>query len=448
MQLRRWMALACGGLAWWWIMPVSADLAKYVQSPDASFSWKTENRVTNETGTVHTLHLVSQKWQNIPWEHTLTIYQAAQVRPQPTMLIWVTGGKPNPGSLLLGLELSRLGQTPVAFLHDIPNQPLLDGKREDALIAETFVRYLQTGDENWPLLFPMVKSVVRAMDALQEFARREWKIEVRHFVIAGASKRGWTTWLTASLGDSRVKAIVPMVIDVLNMPEQLEWQVKSLGGYSQMLRDYIDAGLVPMPQTERAKKLWSMVDPYVYRQRLTVPKLIVLGSNDPYWSTDALNLYWDSLPGDKWVLYVPNAGHDLRDRQAQPPAAFHRPLYTLGAFLRHHVLDNPMPRISWQHAAERTSAGLHVKWQIPGNPKTRLLAARLWLADAPTRDFRNATWKAEELPLTDNIRETRGTVSVPDKGCRAFFAELEFEDNVSKYWLSTQLRIVGTPIPR
>ncbi|MCS7159430.1 MAG: PhoPQ-activated protein PqaA family protein [Gemmatales bacterium] len=439
-------AVACVIGGWWCTLPVLGDLSEYVKSEDSAFSWKSVNHTVNETGTVYTLHMVSQRWQNLSWEHTVTIYQAPQVRPQATMLLWVTGGKPNPISLVMGMELSRLGQTPVAFLYDIPNQPLLNGKREDALIAESFVRYLQTGDESWPLLFPMVKSVVRAMDALQEFARREWKIEVRHFVIAGASKRGWTSWLTASLGDPRVKAIAPMVIDVLNMPEQLEWQLRSLGGYSQMLRDYIDAGLVPMPQTERARRLWSMVDPYVYRQRFVMPKLIVLGSNDPYWSTDALNLYWDSLPDPKWVVYVPNAGHDLRDRQAELVAQLQRPLNTLGVFLRHHVYDNSLPTVTWQYQVDSTTATLDIRWKLGDNSKTRLTAARLWVAEAPTRDFRQATWKAQNLPCDDKVPHTRGRISLPAQGCRALFGELEFQEQGRSYWLSTQIRIVGTPM--
>src|SRR5205823_14035189 len=164
----------------------------------------------------------------IDWTHPLQVYQPKDVGPTATMLLFNTGGKPGPDSIALGLGMARQIGAPVAILYGIPNQPLLDGKKEDALIAETFVRYLKTKDESWPLLFPMVKSMARAMDALQAFAKQEWNIVVTHFVVSGASKRGWTTWLTG-IADARVKALAPCVIDTLNMRAQLPHQLKSYG---------------------------------------------------------------------------------------------------------------------------------------------------------------------------------------------------------------------------
>ena len=164
------------------------------------------------------------------------------------MFLWVTGGAATPEAISLGLELARKSKAPVAFLYDIPNQPLLEGNlREDDLIAETFVRYLKSGDESWPLLLPMVKAVVKAMDVLQAFGKKEWRMPIDKFIVAGASKRGWTTWLTAAV-DKRVGAIVPVVIDVLNMRAQMSRQVQAFGTYSARLGPYSSRGLLPIPK--------------------------------------------------------------------------------------------------------------------------------------------------------------------------------------------------------
>src|SRR5262249_39201898 len=158
----------------------------------------------------------------------------ARTEPTATMLLWNQGGKPSPTSLLAAFDLATKAKAPVAFLFGIPNQPLFGKLTEDTLIAETFVRYLETKDDSWPLLFPMVKRLVKAMDAVQEFAKKEWKHDVKSFVVTGGSKRGWTSWLTGA-ADPRVKAIAPMVIDTLNMQKQMDYQLESYGAYSKMI---------------------------------------------------------------------------------------------------------------------------------------------------------------------------------------------------------------------
>jgi len=232
------------------------ELIEYVTKKADSFSWKLTDTKKTDAGTIYDLDLVSQTWHDIKWEHKVQVFVHRDAKPQATMVLWNTGGTPNLLSGVLGLQIAERVKAPVAFLYGVPKQPLFGGKREDALIAETFVRYLDSKDGSWPLLFPMVKSVVRGMDALQAFAKKEWDYEVKSFVITGASKRGWTTWLTAATGDNRVKAIAPIVIDTLNMPVQMKNQVAAFGKPSEMIKDYVQRKLVPIPDTPEAKKLW------------------------------------------------------------------------------------------------------------------------------------------------------------------------------------------------
>ena len=178
-----------------------------------------------------------------------------------------------------------------------------------------------------------------------------------------------------------------------------------------------------------------MVDPWTYRDKLTMPKMIVNGANDPYWSLDALNLYWDDLKGDKYVLYVPNAGHDLNQDLGGGKKSRDRAGATLGAFGRAAAAGDKMPALSWKHADTDGVPTLTVTSDIA--PK----GARLWVADAPTRDFRPAKW-AERAAKVEKGKVTTA-FEKPAAGYRAAFGELEFESNGETYSLSTQVRIVG-----
>jgi PhoPQ-activated pathogenicity-related protein len=415
--------------------PAWGDLQEFVRRPESQYEWKLRDKIDNDQSgeRIYDLQFVSQVWQENKWQHQLQVYQPPGVTPSSTMFLWVTGGSARPEYVSMGMELARKSRAPVAFLYHIPNQPLLEGNlREDDLIAETFVRYLNTKDENWPLLFPMVKSVVKAMDVLQAFGKKEWNKTIDQFTVAGASKRGWTTWLTAAV-DKRVGAIAPVVIDTLNMREQMSRQLQAFGAYSSQLLPYSRRGLLPIPETPAGQRLLSMVDPWAYRDRLTMPKLIINGTNDFYWATDALNLYWNGIPADKWVLYVPNAGHNLRRQDRPQPDQLNDLINGLAAFSRHQISGTPMPNLSWKHETVNGKPRL----TINATPAPR--DARLWIAHESTTDFRAAKWSEQKMSLSDG--KIVGEVTLPDKGHLAFFGELDYEIDGLRYHLSTQVRM-------
>ena len=120
--------------------------------------------------------------------------------------------------------------------------------------------------------------------------------------------------------------------------------------------------------TPEGTKLWKMVDPFTYRDRLTKPKLLINGANDRYWTLDALDFYWNELEGPKYLTEIPNAGHGLEEHRDWV-------LGGLGAFFRHVVTNRPMPRLTWDLAR---GAGGESTLTIHANPAP--LSARIWMA--------------------------------------------------------------------
>src|SRR5262245_9707392 len=137
MTMRSWRTLSAALAllaAAAWAGAARADLPEYLKKPEPAYSWKLKEKIDHPQGTVYDLRLVSQTWEDITWEHQLQVYQPRDVEPGKTMLLWNTGGNSNPLNVALGMELARKSRAPVAFLYNNPNQPLLGGKKEDALI--------------------------------------------------------------------------------------------------------------------------------------------------------------------------------------------------------------------------------------------------------------------------------------------------------------------------
>ncbi len=207
-------------------------LDEYVAAPDTNYSFRLIESVPGRQETTFILEMTSQAWlttnevNRALWKHWLVIIRPNEVAASKSLL-FIGGGandgsppKPADGSLV---QIALATKSVVSELRMVPNQPLVFSgesleRSEDSLIAYTWDKFLRTGDPKWPARLPMTKAAVRAMDTVTAFAASPdgGKLNIDGFVVAGGSKRGWTTWTTAAV-DKRVVAIVPIVINVLNL---------------------------------------------------------------------------------------------------------------------------------------------------------------------------------------------------------------------------------------
>ena len=62
--------------------------------------------------------------------------------------------------------------------------------------------------------------------------------------------------------------------------------------------------------------LMKIEEPYEYRERLTLPKFLINASGDQFFVPDSAQFYFKDLPGVKYLRYVPNADHSLKNSDA------------------------------------------------------------------------------------------------------------------------------------
>lgn len=418
------------------VTPATA-LQHYLNNGDQNYHWELKDSFSVGPVKGYDILLTSQQWKQYTWKHQLTIL-SPNVNSYDGALLFITGGHNDKETQMPGWKnsakdgmvtqfanMAEKNKAIVAIIRQIPNEPLFDSLVEDQIISYTLHRFKEDGDYSWPLLFPMVKSAVRAMDAVQEFAKEKLYHPVNRFVVSGASKRGWTTWLTGA-SDPRVTAIGPMVIDILNMPVNLAHQMNAYGSYSVEIQDYVKLGIVQGMGTEDGKALVTMIDPYSYRSKLTMPKILFMGTNDPYWVVDNVKNYLPDIPGKNLLNYTPNAGHDLNKGIVAFPA--------LSAFFGITMAHGSYPECSWKTAENSKRVKIAVKAS-----KAILTGATLWYADSKDMDFRDDKWMSRDLGVSHK-NKIKATENFPSSGYHAFYIDLRYRDpNGGEYTVSTRV---------
>lgn len=420
-------------------------LDRYVAAPDPNYKYELARTSAGRGYTQYVYDMVSQKWrteQDVDhplWHHWLTIVIPDKVE-KTTGFLYLTGGSigseppEQPDALVTSIATST--NTIAAELRGIPNEPLLFAgetkpRTEDGAIVYTWDKFLSGGDDTWPMRLPMTKAAVRAMDTVSAVAKTKG-LTVDHYVVSGASKRGWTTWTTAAV-DKRVVAIIPLVIDVLNVEKSLDHHYSAYGSWSSALSDYTDMKTFDWLGTPQLRKLLSIVDPYSYLDRLTMPKYIVNSAGDQYFTPDSSQFYWKDLKGEKYLRYVPNTKHDLNGSDARESAA---------AFYTTIVNNEPRPVMDWSFEKD---GSIHMK------TTSRPTQVVMWEANNPkARDFRLDTIRKA---YTSTILDDKGgglyiaKIDNPDPGFTAFFIEATFPTKTSSLKLTSGVRITPDTLP-
>lgn len=423
-------------------------LDSYVESARGVAHWEVASTAEANGDTWVLVKLTSQTWRtpdevsDPEWKHWVRIC-IPQKRRNNLGLLVISGGSrrekaPNPVDAL-GVVLAEQTGSIVVVLPNVPSQPLAidgteEGRYEDDLIAESWMNAQKTGDTGWVLQLPMVQSAVAAMDAAEGVLRERGLEPIEGFVVTGASKRGWTSWLTAAV-DPHVRAIMPIVFDMLNMKEAMPHHYAAYGFWAPSLHDYAVRGIPEAMMRGENETLRTIVDPWLYRQRFTMPKFILNAAGDEYFVPDTAQFYIDGLPGLTRLRYVPNADHGLTGH----PSA----VASLIAFHEAVAGGAEIPELTWKVA----------DGELIVHASREPVRITAWSADNPSaRDFRveaiGEVWTPTPI-LPDEQGAYRVQMTAPEQGWRAWMVDAEFvvEKQNQRLVFSTPVWIVPDTLP-
>lgn len=391
------------------------SMKDYIDSTKNEFSYEIEDVFYEDEWTGYHIRMTSGEWldskkvENVDWLHYVDIVIPKETQTD-TGIMFIDSGVNDENYFRLdstSVSYALRTKSVIVNIHNIPAQPVnflasdQESFYEDDLIAYAWNQFLEGGakqkDIEWLPRLPMTRAVVRSMDLAQEITLQN-NVNVKDFVVSGASKRGWTAWTTAAV-DDRVVAVVPMVIDMLNMVPSFENHYRSYGEFSPAVQSYVNYNIQDWMETDEFKTLMSYVEPYYFKEKFTMPKYLINAGSDEFFSTDSWRFYYDELPGDKLLRYVPNTNHSLNGRYLNDD---------LISYFYRIINDIDMPTLKW----ELSDNNLNVVLDYEGNYNVSIWNAK----NQNGRDFR--LWQEGELWQKINIQKSNDNnyqVEIKDK---------------------------------
>lgn len=407
----------------------ASPLHEYVLKPDKHYTWELVDREVIADATIYHLELTSQAWRSKDevsdpvWKHHLEIILPNKLTGQHALL-FIQNNRKSCADPLINVAIRTHAM--VAKLYTVPNQNIKfvdetdvrykeSGRKEDAIIAYTWKKFLDTNDSEWPLGLPMAKSVVKTMDCIEEFCDFINVKKPKGFVLSGFSKRGWTAWMVAAV-DSRVSALVPVVIDLVNLKQSFVRHYNAYGSFSPAVQDYLDMGITDSRNHPLFDNLLAFTDPYNFLASYTMPKYIINSTGDQFFLPDSSQFYFSQLPKERYLRYIPNADHALAGTDV---------FSNIETFFHLFVNSSTIPQLEWDYSPNGVLTA-----QSSMQPKEVIV----WVAENPlARDFRlttiGAAWKKIVLPVRqlDSGYIATTCITPPEEGWRAFFIEYIFD---------------------
>jgi len=410
---------------------------QYIALPDAAFTWHDTHRRLHgrdeETGvhwTGYVLNMTSQRWitENVVdfpvWWHTVVVVIPANLEAHTWATVHVEFGHNTMAGLRLFTnrdlsdndnDVTVNSQTLDAALPELTaavwssvfmatrtravavslfnalnnyetfsNDPTHQHRYEDEIKAYTWIDFMTTGAKEPERIMelPVAKSVVRGMDVVSAFTARLPSGQVTQFGVYGHSKLGMATWMAGAV-DSRVKAIAPtamlMGLESLVPKHNPALLQQKRNPYEQMQF---------WRGTREIEKLYKIISPLNWMDKITVPKLVIMDTNDEWMDNTIPEVakWWPELPEPKGLLFV-KATHSTATVVTMPSAA---------SFFRGTFQSTPMPRISYSF--NQSSGKMLVRQRSGDVPSSvDVYYASSCNGDFPTPSFLDSQWEGASV---------------------------------------------------